>query len=292
MPRAHAAKNQLTQAGTDPDALRATFADRGVIRLDGALSIESAARMQTSMWRYAESRTGLRRADRATWPTGPLSISWKCSDRDHTLDALAGCPKVRAALDAMFGAGGWMPRRGAQILITMPSGGRWTLNDGWHMDGGFEQPTWPVLAVKLFSFLGEVGPRGGGTLLLVGSHRVVERYRADLESPPGSGKRNWLPFMRANPPLDDLLRGATMPELGRELVGKRLDVEGIPVDVVELTGSPGDVVITHLHVFHSASANTSGVPRLMLRNEVDASEPQTGGQVSRTHLRSQPRDAH
>src|SRR5204862_93747 len=119
-------------------------------------------------------------------------------------------------------------------------------------------------------FFADVGPCGGGTMLLPGSHRVVERYRAGFETPPGAGGRNWQPFIRRNPPLDELLRGAELPDRGRGLVGKRLDVDGIPVDVVELTGAPGDVVITHLHVFHSASANTSDTPRQMLGKAVFA----------------------
>jgi hypothetical protein len=44
------------------------------------------------------------------------------------------------------------------------------------MDCGFEEPTWPVSGVKLFAFFDDVDPEGGGTLLLSGSHRLVERY--------------------------------------------------------------------------------------------------------------------
>jgi hypothetical protein len=43
---------------------------------------------------------------------------------------------------------------------------------------------------------------------------------------------------------------------------------GVPVQVVELTGPPGDVVITHLHVFHARSPDTGTVPRLMPAKEV------------------------
>jgi ectoine hydroxylase-related dioxygenase (phytanoyl-CoA dioxygenase family) len=45
-------------------------------------------------------------------------------------------------------------------------------------------------------------------------------------------------------------------------------IDGVPVQVVELTGSPGDVVVTHLHVFHARSPNTDNVPRLMLGKEI------------------------
>lgn len=272
MSRAYPAKNHLTQMRVDTDEIRTTFADRGLIRIDGAFSAEVAARIQESVWSYLDSNAGIRRNDRATWPTRSAPIGWKGLDREPMLEAMAGSPMVQRALDAIFGAGGWKPpRRGARILFTMPSEGPWTtVSEGWHMDRGFEQPTWPVFAVTLFAFVGEVRPRGGGTLLLPGSQRVVDRYRAGFETPPPAGKQGWLSFMRANPPLEELLRGATRPGLhsGREVVGKRLDVDGIPVDVVELTGSPGDVVITHMHLFHTASANTGNTPRLMLRKAV------------------------
>jgi ectoine hydroxylase-related dioxygenase (phytanoyl-CoA dioxygenase family) len=163
---------------------------------------------------------------------------------------------------------------GGQIPVTPPGRKPWVLPKGWHMDCGFEQPTWPVFAVKLFAFIGEVGPAGGGTMLLPGSHRLVDRYRSTFETPPVGGKANWHPFLRCHPPLGDLLRGAAQPEGGRSMVGRRYDIEGVPVEVVELTGSrgdtveltssPGDAFITHLHVFHSISPNTAAVPRQML----------------------------
>jgi hypothetical protein len=42
------------------------------------------------------------------------------------------------------------------------------------------------------------------------------------------------------------------------------DADGIPVRVAELTGQPGDVVLTHPWVLHSWSYNTGSYPRMML----------------------------
>ena len=93
---------------------------------------------------------------------------------------------MRSALDAIFAPSGWEPPKpGAQILMTFPSPDPWVMPTGWHMDCGFELPTWPVFAVKLFAFFGPVKREGGGTLLLSGSHRLVERYAPTL--PPGTG---------------------------------------------------------------------------------------------------------
>jgi ectoine hydroxylase-related dioxygenase (phytanoyl-CoA dioxygenase family) len=52
------------------------------------------------------------------------------------------------------------------------------------------------------------------------------------------------------------------------LVGQTGDVNGVPVEVHELTGKPGDVVIAHLHVYHAASPNVGTIPRQMLGKTV------------------------
>jgi hypothetical protein len=255
----------------DLDTVRSAFVDRGVVRLDGAFGPEEAARMRDVVWSYVERKTGLTRDDRSSWPSGWLALSWKGLRRNRAFDAMIDNRAVTHALDAIFDVGGWQrPSSGAQVLFNFPSDAAWALPDGWHMDCGFERATWPVFAVKLFAFFGEVGPRGGGTMVLPGTHRLVDRYRSTFECPPPGGKVNWHPFLRRYPPLGDLLRSAALPDLGRSMVGKRYDVDGVPVDVVELTGAPGDVVITHLHVFHTASPNAGDAPRQMLGKGVIA----------------------
>ena len=252
-------------------AIRTAFEATGVVRLDGAFTEDQAGRMREAVWGYAERKAGVRYEDRATWPSGWLAINWKALRRSRVFDPITNNAAVMNALDVIFGGDGWEPPNpGAQILMSLPQPGAWTLPDAWHMDCGFEQPTWPVFAVKLFAFFGPVEPMGGGTMLLPGSHRLVDRYRRTLPPGTGGGKQNWRPFMKHHPWLGQLLAGERLEDGGRSLVGQRHDVDGVPVEVLELSGLPGDVVITHLHVFHAASPNTSDRPRQMLGKGITA----------------------
>lgn len=251
--------------------IAAEFETTGVVRLDGAFSADQAGVMRDAVWRYAERKVGLREDDRATWPDGWLAISWKGLKRNRAFDPLTNNTAVTNALDAIFDADGWEPPKpGAQILMSLPTPGPWKLPDTWHMDCGFERPTWPVFAVKLFAFFGTVEPMGGGTMLLPGSHRVVERYRETIPPGTGAGKHTWRPFMKQDPWLAQLLDSNRSDDGGRSLVGQRHDVSGVPVEILELTGQPGDVVISHLQVFHSSSPNTGASPRQMLGKGITA----------------------
>lgn len=201
--------------------------------------------------------------------SGSAVPNWQGLNRSPVFGPLVDNQPVSDALDAIFGAGCWRrPRPGAQILFSPPEPGPWVLPDGWHIDCGFEQATWPVPSVKLFTFAGEVGPCGGGTMVLPGTHRLVDRYQQTLPAPLGAGKESWRSFMRRDPWSARLLDGADLPDHGRSLVGQSAEIDGIPVQVLELTGSPGDVVLTHLHVFHARSPNTSATTRLMLAKEI------------------------
>jgi hypothetical protein len=98
----------------------------------------------------------------------------------------------------------------------------------------------------------------GGTMLLPGTHRLVDRYREGPPALAGAGKENWLPFMRHHPWLARLLDGANLPDHGRPLVGAAGEIDGVPVQVVELTGSPGNVVVT------TCTSSTPARPILVL----------------------------
>jgi hypothetical protein len=240
------------------------FVATGVLRLDGALTDDDASAMRSAVWRYVEGRTAIRFAEPATWP-GAHAINFRGIKRSPALRALLAAGRVRDALDDAFGSAGWQPPKpGAQILLTFPSPGPWVLPHGrWHSDFAIERPSWPASAVKLFAFLTEVEPSGGGTLVLSGSHRLVERFAADLPV-GGHGAHLWTRFMKGDPWLHDVHWPGPEPERTQRLLGVEHEVDGVPVSVVELTGRPGDVVLTHQDVLHVAAPNTRSTPRIML----------------------------
>lgn len=148
--------------------LVAAFRETGVIRLPGAFSAQAAARMRQTVGRHLAGQ-GIDLDDRATWPVGRGGWSSAAIRRRPVFSPLFDNPSVQAALDAVLGPGVGALKPGAQLLVSFPEPGPWRLPTGWHMDCGFEQPTWPPFAVKLFGFFDRVEPEGGGTLLLAGS---------------------------------------------------------------------------------------------------------------------------
>ena len=248
------------------DELRDQFRDEGIIRLDGAFAPDAALAIRDTVWHHVERLTDVRRSDPSTWTRHGSTIGFKRLRGKRVFAPPIDNPSVQGALDAVFGPDGWqrpeVPR--AQVLLTFPTPGPWVMPAAWHMDCGFEAPTWPVPAVKIFSFFDDVDAEGGGTLVLAGSHRLVERYAPTLPPATGGNRVQWDRFMRQDPWLDRLRRGGTAAAPARELLEEQHDVDGVPVRAIELTGRPGDVVVTHLHVFHCSAANVCPRPRQML----------------------------
>jgi ectoine hydroxylase-related dioxygenase (phytanoyl-CoA dioxygenase family) len=141
------------------------------------------------------------------------------------------------------------------LLCTFPNASTWSLpHQSWHLD-------FPRLAesglpgVQIFAILDDVEPKGGGTLAVTGSHRLLN----DVGRISSSDLRKRLkrePYfaeLMSGEPID---RSRLMREPGR--VG---DVE---VSVVEMTGKAGDVYFMDLRVLHNIAPNARPKPRLML----------------------------
>ncbi len=243
----------------------AEFADRGIICLRGAFTGEDAARMRRRVWARL-SRFGVREDDPSTWSAMVLTGLSKSIKRDAVFTA-AGSPAVTGAVDHLLGLREWTrPPDWGTILVTFPQPGQpWALPaKSWHTDYGFDLDPLPLFGVKVFAFISDVGPRSGGTLAIAGSHRVVARY-ARSNPPDYHRDRHVMErFLRH----DDWFRALSRPggETGRteRFLDRDHQADGITVRVTELTGKPGDVVLTHPWVLHSGAPNTGSYPRMML----------------------------
>lgn len=144
---------------------------------------------------------------------------------------------------------------GQQILFSLPSDESWLIpHDVWHTDlPKLAERTTPGL--QAFTFLDDVKPRGGGTLIVAGSHRLLREHSV-LSSKEVKGHLRKEKFFKT---LFDPQRPA-IEKLG-EAVGYVGDVK---LEVVELTGSVGDIYLMDLRVLHTPAPNCADKARLML----------------------------
>lgn len=230
------------------------YTDRGVLRLPGAIPAPRAAAMRDRVWAHLFDRYAIR-ADRPdTWPERAPAHFQKLT-ATGAFDAMAS-DELRTALDGLLGAGRWQPpEHWGRPLVTFPGDGWDVPARGWHVDAP-DEPGAFVTAV-VFAHLAPVRPRGGGTLVLAGSHR--------LPVPTGLRSADLKTYLGA---VDPWLRDLWNPDaegdrIQRYLAGGAV-VGGVPLRVEELTGEPGDAVVMHPRLLHAVAPNGLPEPRLML----------------------------
>lgn len=245
-----------------PDDLRSRFQADGFVRFDGAFSTTDAAFLRDMVWRHVESSTSARRSDPTTWGTA-ANFGLRAVETRNVWSPVLECRALLAALDHIFGVGRWTPPGHPQILLTFPAATPWSWPSGWHIDFGWEDPTFPVGAVKVFALLDTVDEGGGGTMFLEGSHRLVEHLARRHGGPVDPWDRNVRP-LAAFPQLSHVLDGGA----SRTSLGETIDVDGIALRPLEITGEAGDIVVAHIQLFHAPSPNVTARPRQMIGSAV------------------------
>lgn len=248
------------------DEQRAEFDATGIVRLSGVFSDEDAARMRRVVWTELEQRHGVVEDDPATW-TSAIPSRWKTSKKARAFQAI-GSPPLYAAIDDLLGDGCWTsPAHWGQVMVTFPIPGvPWLLpHKLWHVDWMYSNPPAPLFGLKVFAFFGAVERHGGGTLVVKGSHRVVARFAAATPPDERDDFRTCrLRFMKHDPWFRALARADDSdPDRNARFMDAEHDADGIAVQVVELTGRPGDVVLTHPWILHHAAPNAATYPRMM-----------------------------
>jgi hypothetical protein len=211
---------------------------------------------RVGLWR--DGAWSLGATPRPQWPATGLKISKAIGNKHPDVEALLEEPALLSAVEALLGGAGFdrTVYRRPQILFTLPNADTWTVPTHWHVDV-------PRLAsgrrpgVQVFTFLDTVESRGGGTLVIAGSHRLLNEGR----------------FLRVKDVTYLLSREVFFRELYSDapktredracLLGQVGAVGDVRLEVLELTGSPGDAYFTDLRVLHTAAPNAAGHPRMM-----------------------------
>ena len=252
----------------------ADFEAQGFVRVPGAFSRADAAAMEARVWAWLERKYGIRREAPATWsvtkPTGLQGM------KSHAVFHAIGGELLCAALDALVGAGRWQrPRDWGGFLVTFPSGKPWAVpSHVWHTDFDFRGPADPPQGALVFSFLSDVPPGAGGTLVVAGSHRLVARFVATR---PSAGREKMkvtrTALLASDPWLRELGSEEHAPDRSERLMQRHALVAGIPVRVVELAAGAGDVVIGHPWLLHAGAPNCGATPRIMRVQRVRLAAP-------------------
>ena len=141
--------------------------------------------------------------------------------------------------------------------------GKWEVpRNIWHLDMPRSRSIGPP-GPEMFTFLNKVEPKGGGTLILAGSHRLLN----DVDYLSSKGVKRKLKrhaYFRELTVKGDGDRSRFLEEIGY--------IDNVPVKVVELTGDPGDVYFVDLRLLHSLGANTSDQPRMMIAQRMPRQE--------------------
>ena len=246
------------------------FERLGVARFPEILPAGDVRDMSDRLWRALGEDHKVFRDDPPSWRAARPS-GFQRLIRSDAFAAIAS-PAVVGVLDALFGAGQWQPpRHWGQPLLCFPTPGLdWDVpHRHWHLDIPAGDACRTLPGVRLFAFLERVEPRAGGTLVVTGSHRLVQALGARSEAPAvlrSAQVRKAL--MRSTPFIRSLCSPPEGSDRVREFMGGTARQGDVPLTVAELTGEPGDVVVMDLRVLHALAPNCGSRPRLLLGQHI------------------------
>ncbi|HLZ77611.1 phytanoyl-CoA dioxygenase family protein [Phenylobacterium sp.] len=248
---------------------RRRFDERGLVRLEGLIARADAETLADRLWGELARRHGIRHGEPATW-TAERPAQLGAFQKTGAFNAMA-TDEVRAILDELIGRGAWIEPGGWGLpLVCCPTPGKpWALpHKVWHLDLS-PAPKHPGLIVgRIFVLLAPLRPQGGGTLVAAGSHRAVEALAARRHDRMSSQEVRQA-LAGEHPWFADLMGS---PKRGEDRIARFMGAEtvanGVPLQVEEITGEPGDVWLMHPHALHNGSANVLDTPRLALTQTI------------------------
>jgi len=251
---------ERSHAGLSRDEAETLQRD-GMVRLPGIMSAAEADHMADRLWRRLEARHRHFRDRPETWTkSDPRQL-------DGRSFGPFGGPAVRAVVDDLLGVGGWQPPQvWGTPLVTFPTPGPWDVpHRVWHTDLP-ARPDGHRIA-RLFAILTPLEPQGGGTVYVAGSHLVLRKLAAGHRKPIPSRTVKTL-LVEREPWFADLLSRREGEDRLARFMGEGATVDGVRVQVREITGDPGDLYVMDPMMLHALAQNTRAAPRLMLTQAI------------------------
>ena len=250
-----------------------TFFDKGYLILPQLIA-EAAVEFETFVWDCLGRLHGMRRDERQTWDVLNPWFGMKQFKEADLLQGI-GTPQLCEAIDDLLGGGNWdKPRHWGGFLVNFPDTepSAWYIpSDGWHVDYHYTHPPEPLFGLRVFTFLSEVEPRGGGTLVVSGSHRLVADFISGLTEEERTLKYAHLRkrFNRSNAWLRRLTEEDEHAAGRNEaLMEKETEIDGVAVRVEQFCGRPGDIALMHPWLLHVRAPNAGTGPRFMLAKSI------------------------
>lgn len=240
---------------------RETFATHGLIKRKGFLLPEKLEKARTLIFQQLEQkgiwRNGgwtldeLASADDPAAGFALLKPLW----RHPTIIDLVKDEAVTAASALVDERPVFPMDRHPTLLFTLPNATTWTLpHKHWHLDIP-RLAEGDIPGVQIFAFLHTVETGGGGTLTVTGSHRLLNE---GVRISSGELRKR---LMR-EPYFAELMSSRNGDSL--HLLREFGYVGDVPLQVVEMTGEPGDAYFMDLRVLHTIAPNARQTPRIML----------------------------
>jgi hypothetical protein len=245
---------------------RATFERRGLLQLSGQVdaSVVGALRERIAAHLHAQRLVPDPPPEGfAVFPSLTSSVTEKCR-----FEELWGASTL-SLLDDLLGAGRWQPPSGSgQILpITFPlEGVPWSLpHKVWHLDYTAPAALEHLPGVQLFLCVDRVERHGGGTLVVCGTHRLVDAIRRrERRNWPGRSADVRKRLKAASPWLRELASVREGEDREARFTSAPTPCGDAELQVVELVGEPGDVFAMHPWLLHAPAPNCGARPRLVV----------------------------
>jgi hypothetical protein len=249
---------------------RNEFEGRGIVRLPGAVDAERVGELRARIEAFVAEKQ-LAPTSNGPWLGVYPSLTAPVARR-YGFAELWG-PTVLGALDDLLGAGRWhVPKHAGQILtLTSPQPAQpWQVpNKSWHLDYVAPGAAAALPGAQPFLCIDRVESRGGATLVAAGVPRLVDAIRR-RNGPDWQGRSSDVrkAVVREVPWFRELCSVRAGEDRIARFAEKPTPFGSSELQVVELTGEPGDVWLMHPWMLHAPSANCGERPRMVLTERI------------------------